>query len=100
MSKHTQKPWLVETGGKEWAIWGGDMHSPKPRYRVLSIKEGIIPTNADRDLIAAAPELLEALQATLDALYNETHGQDDSPWIASVKTAARAAIAKAKGGAE
>jgi hypothetical protein len=40
-------------------------------------------------------ELSAALHKTLDALYNETHGDDDTPWIRSVKADAEAAIAKA-----
>lgn len=50
---------------------------------------------ANARLIAAAPELLAALRVTLDALHNETHGDDDSPWMTSVKEQASAAIAKA-----
>lgn len=48
-------------------------------------------------LMREAPELLAALKETLDALFNETHGQADSPWIQTVKARAAAAIAKATG---
>lgn len=44
-------------------------------------------------------DLVAALGRTLNALYNETHGNVDSPWICSVKANARAALAKANGDA-
>jgi len=48
---------------------------------------------------AAAPELLPACKRGLDALMNETHGREDSPWIAGTKQMLRAAISVAEGGA-
>ncbi len=46
---------------------------------------------------ATAADLLAALRETLDALYNETHGQLDSHWIHTTKAKANAAIARAEG---
>jgi len=42
--------------------------------------------------------LIEALKDCLDALYNETAGASDTPWIKSVKDKARAALKQAEGG--
>ena len=52
--------------------------------------------NANADLIAAAPELLEALQDCLALMVNGPDGCDDHP--IRIETAARAAIAKATNG--
>lgn len=43
---------------------------------------------------AERDELAAALKRTLDALFNETHGQKDTPWVATTKLEARAALAK------
>ena len=104
---HTPGPWHVDTTvslgaygvwtdypthpGHDGAGYGSQICSMLPVER--SDRE---QRDADARLIAAAPELLTALVETLDALYNETHGETDSPWIATVKEKARAAIAKAK----
>lgn len=40
--------------------------------------------------------LVDALKQTLDALYNETSGQDDSHWITQVKTQAHEALRQAE----
>ena len=43
----------------------------------------------------AMPQVLAALKETLDALYNETHG-NETPWITQVKQKAADAIARAE----
>ncbi len=48
----------------------------------------------DATLIAAAPDMLEALRGLLDPAINE-----DGQWYAQARQAARDAIAKATGGA-
>lgn len=53
--------------------------------------------DADGFVMAASKELHAALTHCLDALYNETHGQDDSPWIKEVKAMSHKALEKARG---
>ena len=72
MSKHTPGPWQVVGSN----VYGNNLRA-------------LLPMNAaDARLIAAAPDLLEALE---DLLGWQTLAPDD------VVTAARAAIAKARG---
>lgn len=96
--KHTHGPWRVErqnvspTTG-EWMIAGA-----KPGYlaEVRDCGSGCAAANAR--LIAAAPELLEAIEETLTAGINwyETATKSDASELGFV-VRARAAIAKAKG---
>jgi len=82
MSKHTPGPWEVHDG------FIFSQHLPGVRDSQVI---GDARTGADARLIAAAPELLAALQA---AIANEQeHGQDWQPWAQQ----AREAIAKAMG---
>jgi hypothetical protein len=41
-----------------------------------------------------AERLAEALNRTLDALFNQTHGEQDSPWISDTKALATEALAQ------
>jgi len=115
-TKHTPGPWVRDTGSgfgcdvraengrKVAATWGinnGDPH--RPAYRA--------ECDANARLVAAAPELLEALQkrAQADAAYAQLALSDVDPDTHerllqqieaaedAAKDAARAAIAKAKG---
>jgi len=52
---------------------------------------------ANARLIAAAPELLEALEAIMDSA---TDGREIPEWLAERLTSARSAIRKARGGQE
>lgn len=73
MTKRTPGPWQVVSGN----VYGNNMRS-------------LIPANgADARLVAAAPDLLEAIEGLLDALPSAT----THPAI----RAARAAIARATG---
>lgn len=96
-TKHTPGPWTYLSNGrvsqdadKHITIVQGYSWSSAP-----SIKSDEYEANAR--LIAKAPELLTALVDTLDALHNETHGQDDTPWIQAVKQRAAQIIAQATG---
>lgn len=86
MSKHTPGPWTAQPNG---AIWVGDT-----LISVCAIAPEEATANAN--LIAAAPDLLEALQLVVDKigtdfeLYSEQQFAIDN---------ARAAIAKATGAA-
>ena len=93
-TQHTKGPWRVQrqnpspTTG-EWMISGA-----KPGYlaEVRDCGSGDVQANAR--LIAAAPDLLEALQRMLDAPSHGTHEA-----MRRANEAARAAIAKATGAA-
>ena len=98
-AKHTAGPWRVDTG-------------PKSRGRVISVCKGfpqkpvaqatgqetVDEREANARLIAAAPELLEALQWALAEIDGRTSYQRPDQKQAC-NTKARAAIAKAEGGA-
>lgn len=92
MSKHTPKPWIatVQTG----QVVGVHTYTHQVMYGDDCIAS--LLTEADAHLIAAAPDLLEALRfvvkacESIDAL---PAGSTDA-----VRSAARAAIAKAEGG--
>jgi hypothetical protein len=82
---HTAGPWTVHT-----ADWGAGGNA---RYTLSGIKE---ISKADARLIAAAPDLLEALQAMASSFHDVEHmGPGGHKAIAARK--ARAAIAKATG---
>ena len=85
MSKHTPGPWVLESPES-----GGRVLAQDERATIIHTPTGS-PFNelviADARLIAAAPDLLEALQAMLSI------GQPDG-----LAENARAAIAKATGG--
>jgi hypothetical protein len=102
MSKHTPGPW---TECAAHTSFGGDKLSPDENYR--HIEGGRITSNqdtgfyitgfikpADARLAAAAPELLEALEACEMRL---THLAQDGANVTHTLKFARAAIAKATG---
>lgn len=64
MSKHTLGPWHQDSDGYIWSPESQD-------YEVA-----IVMKNADRDLIAAAPEMLAALKALIEPC--RTRATDDS----------------------
>ncbi|MXP42949.1 hypothetical protein [Allopontixanthobacter sediminis] len=99
MSEHTKGPWVLdppqfgfgailerENGGLIFGIACGDEAERKPEAEI----------EANARLIAAAPELLEALERCVDALAS-LRGELEPPLSQVVK--ARAAIAKATGDA-
>jgi hypothetical protein len=94
-TKHTSGPWTIECGknysneivgksktGKDWVL-----------ARTTAAKVGRDQDDANARLIAAAPDLLEALKIL--ATQAESHGAEGVYW-----DKARAAIAKAEGRAE
>lgn len=109
MSKHTPGPWEVSHGGH------GSPHGfVIDEYYVLNrtvaddvaIAADIVdpatqmPSEANARLIAAAPELLEALQLCMaDMVLTEAH-YGEHPAAQKAIDQARAAIAKATGGAQ
>ena len=91
-AKHTPGPWFAKFEAGRYVISYQGEFGP---HRALAITGGFQPDNAaNARLIAAAPELLEALQA-VDVLFG--HLATDSTqriWVDN----ARAAIAKATTG--
>ena len=83
MSKHTPGPWTIE----ESELMGRDVVSAGSMALICTQ----VYSPDDARLIAAAPELLAALDALLN--YNSLGSYDR----ASVRQQARAAIAKATG---
>ena len=77
---HTKGPWKLSSGADEWAtIWSENSEQIA----------NILPPIANAHLIAAAPELLEALQRARDEI-NDVDLLEAPPYITE-------AIRKAKG---
>ena len=84
MSKHTPGPWFFNFEAGRYVISHQGNFGP---HKALAITGGFYPDlEANARLIAAAPELLEALQMLLEF-----------PNTGPATSAARAAIAKATG---
>ena len=106
MTKHTPGPWMVESDGKEDATvtaFTAVHHNPVYICRVYG--EGVLARAGDSTeeraanaaLIAAAPDLLAALEmavATIERIAPK-HGPFSS--VDGTLSVARAAIAKAEG---
>ena len=108
--KHTPGPWFQGTGNYEYCVYDkrvwinqdGSRGGETPNLVVVVSPEDAI---ADARLIAAAPDLLEALKDLLDEaewLRREySHDRERDGWDALEEdpcfTVARAAIAKATG---
>ena len=115
MPNHTPAPWLYRP--KEHDDWGMIRGGPEgfPLAKALGARmadedelnehrrNGTDPYEADALLIAAAPDLLEALQAAIGALefnhdYEVDNGDDDSAQFSlEALNQAKAAINKATG---
>ena len=96
MSKHTPGPWGVREA-REMEGMDFDIVTDGPEYAVASLYchmgESV---EADARLIAAAPELLEALEYLVTADDAPTPG-DREHTVREAISHARAAIAKARG---
>lgn len=101
---HTPGPWHVHVGEDETASTVYVYADPDPapdqsgedRYicQMMEDSSGIV----DAHLIAAAPKLLEALEAVLEVAEESTDYTDDGLyWVTQAIIKARTAIAKAKG---
>jgi hypothetical protein len=88
-TNHTPGPWVIRESSTHVTVCGADgeaiFHDDKKCPRVMD----------DARLIAAAPELLEALRTCLDAWEKEHAGHGFEGWPEVCE--ARAAIAKATG---
>lgn len=101
MSKHTPGPWMVDTNfrGEQFVQAGNTEYGIQPFGSCSCCGEYIHGDNqeereANARLIAAAPELFEALKVFLE--YNDQGGplsfNTDAMWVK-----ARTAVAKAEG---
>ena len=92
-------PWRVEFNGRSVAGWG--VLSARDEV-VAHIPQDIVHDEANARLIASAPDLLDALEIVLSSTCGDVgdDGYDGCIRIeAKALERARAAIAKAKGGA-
>lgn len=97
MSKHTPGPWVTAERIKTARIDDARMVRPADHCNYKHGATAIVGTSeADANLIAAAPELLVALQLMVDR-FIDTEGSY-GVWENEAIEAARAAIAKATGG--
>ena len=86
MTKHTPGPWRVGKGKYGYQIWQ-DVKKGFGNHWIANLKCESCPADEvpNAHLIAAAPDLLEALECLLKADHDD------------VRAMARAAIAKARG---
>ena len=99
-TKHTPAPWSVDTNTNDLreaeTIRGGDGVRIAATYKIHEHRDdktkAYYEARANSRLIAAAPELLEALRELV-----AYHGSDVDNGLDELLTAARAAIAKATG---
>ncbi len=94
MTKHTPGPWVKDEygdlrspTGEQVSVWGlGISHGQRDDKR-----------EANANLIAAAPELLEALEIVSNSIEMECELRGEDPSSNRYLLLCRAAIAKAKG---
>lgn len=102
MEKHTPGPWSIDWNVARLDIYGGDERTLIATLRRSALSEGVdAAARANALLIAAAPELLEALQK-IDAMlvYSMDHARSSlerKRAMSECSGTARAAIAKATG---
>ena len=95
MSEHTPGPWEVVE-----LVDGYDIRSPESRCRIATASDpeavwGAVGREEDACLIAAAPELLEALEELFHLIDSAHDGE--RVFTFKMQRKAKAAIAKAKG---
>ena len=95
MTKHTPGPWgrNIRANGKYPVVFAGR----NQHVAIVSQQKNGAETEANIDLIAAAPDLLDALRAIVE-VAGPQFGLDDTPGtINAISRLARAAIARAEG---
>jgi hypothetical protein len=85
---HTKHPWQYGTENEGYFIANGELRPDIAKQ---------IQSEADASLIAAAPDLLEAVQSFLNWSDSVYYGEDTSRELENAKDKARAAINKAIG---
>lgn len=100
--EHTEGPWTVgdlEKGDQHVLIWASNDESAKTGYPLAQLDRtafGIEEQIANAQLIAAAPDMLEALELSLDQLA-ALEGFFEGGGEMEAITKAKAAISKATG---
>jgi len=89
MTAHTPGPWEIRVDTGEYGIY--HLEGPGPGYRHDDVRDREAEDQANADLIAAAPELLEALKIA------EVHLGWGDVTLENVHRIVRNAIAKATG---
>ena len=98
--KHTKGPWVIGNRYTDQGVYTPDgelVANTHGSQRNFNRDEQIAIQDANARLIAAAPELLEALEE-FEAEYDKVDlAKAEPPELTAAVLAARAAIAKAKG---
>jgi len=95
MSKHTPGPWVIRTA----ATYRSQVEAIDPKgradvvARITTPRKGAEASDANAHLIAAAPDMLEALEAAI--AWNDSVGH--FPIASDIITAMESAIKKARG---
>lgn len=97
MSRHTPGPWTYEQTHNDDIIWAGNFEVATMVY-----DRNVVPAvEANARLIAAAPDMLEALELLVGELRYvpdvKEYAKEANAEIDRVDAIARAAIAKARG---
>lgn len=97
MSAHTPGPWTMREHPTEYGLYR--VFGPTRRSAVAVVVESTDEHEADARLIAAAPELLDALREYMSQFGQglDAHGLPYGPSQAEADRKARAVIAKAEG---
>jgi len=100
MSKITNGKWQIVKGYEGFAIKVGEYWVVRGGCGCCNEKEDSIENEADARLIAAAPDLLEALEELASDIAErfDMESPSTNPGIKYAVEAAQKAIAKAKGG--
>lgn len=107
MSKHTPGPWRSHTNGSDFFVTATDFHGANGKVAKCYVADvqkfrnesGEDECQANAKLIAAAPDMLEALKGILNSFHESvktTASLDEFPSLKAVQ----AAIAKAQGTTE
>lgn len=98
--QHTPAPWKAAKSdvSRMLLIWDTQMEKDSPKLlATVSTKDvGMEQAEANAHLIAAAPDLLKALE--LIQYHTAAHKMIDDPIYSKINALATKAIAKAKGG--
>lgn len=96
MTTHTPGPWFCENGDNRWTVWDDEGMAC-----ICDVHAGVEPDPSGATharLIAAAPDLLAACEALMEAQRRADAGEHGGFGVyVDAIDAARAAIAKAKG---
>lgn len=94
--QHTPEPWEISKSGPRYSINAGDRHIAMVSCYVRKDGDEEEENIANASLMAAAPELLDALE-DLEKCYRGGYQTCDDATIMAVREKARAAIKKARG---